>query len=249
MKAKTVKKMICVLSGAIVLAEFFAGPAAALEFVVDRFSSETGANGMPKGWERLIFQKIPNHTRYTVIREGDNFYLKAASSNSSSGILKRIELDPKAYSILRWRWKIDHALEKADATRKDGDDYPARIYVAFKYDPGRASIWERAKYGTARKLYGQYPPKCALNYVWDNKLPVGTSLNNAYTDRAKMIVMESGKEKAGQWVSEERDIYEDYKKLFGAEPPEIAFIAVMSDTDNTGESATACFDDIVLESR
>lgn len=215
--------------------------------MIDRFSAETEAGRIPKGWEELTFKKIPNHTRYTVLQEGNNFVLKAVSKNSSSGILKKVQLSPKDYPILKWRWKIENILQKADARKKGGDDYPARVYVAFKYAPERAGVWEKTKYGIVKKLYGQVPPKGALNYVWDNKLAVGAALDNAYTDRAKMVVVESGKKLAGQWISEERNIFEDYKKLFGSDPPEISFIAVMSDTDNTGESAVAYFDDIVLD--
>ena len=233
----------------ILLVGSISGETASKEFVFDRFSAETEASGIPKGWEDLKFKKIPNHTQYMVLHEGDNYFIKAVSKNSSSGILKKVQLNPEDYPILKWQWKVDNILQKADAKRKDGDDYPARIYVAFRYDPNNAGVWEKAKYGAVKRLYGQYPPKGALNYIWDNHLPVGTSLDNAYTDRAKMIVVESGKEKVGQWVSEERNIYEDYKRMFGSEPPEISFIAVMSDTDNTGESAVAYFDDIVLESR
>lgn len=239
---------IITLPLSVILAGSILAGTAPRDFVIDRFSAETEASGIPKGWEDLTFKKIPNHTQYTVLHEGDNFFLKAASKNSSSGILKKVQLNPKDYPILKWRWKVDNILQKADAKRKDGDDYPARIYVAFRYDPSNASVWEKAKYGTVKKLSGQYPPKGALNYIWDNRLPVGTSLDNAYTDHAKMIVVESGKEKVGQWVSEERNVIEDYKKLFGSGPvPEIAFIALMTDTDNTGESATAYFDDIVLK--
>ena len=236
----------CVLLAGILLRGLAIGETASQEFVIDRFSAETDADGIPKGWEELTFKKIPSHTRYTVVREENNYYLKAVSRNSASGMLKKVELNPKNYPILKWRWKVENILEKADARRKDGDDYPARIYVAFKYDPNRAAVLEKAKYGIVRKLYGQVPPKAALNYIWDSKLPVGTSLDNAYTDRTKMIVVESGKEKAGQWVSEKRNVYEDYRRLFGEEPPDISFIAVMTDTDNTGESAAACFDDILL---
>ena len=244
MSRKTYSLSIALFLGGLIL-----GEAAPAEFVIDRFGAETEASGIPKGWEELTFKKIPNHTQYSIVQEGNNFYLKAVSRNSSSGILKKMELNPKIYPILKWRWRVENILKKGDARRKDGDDYPARIYVAFKYDPKQAAVWEKAKYGTVKKLYGQYPPKGALNYVWDNKLPAGTALDNAYTDRAKMIVVESGKGKAGQWISEERNVFEDYKRLFGSEPPEISFIAVMTDTDNTGESAIAYFDDIVLEAR
>jgi hypothetical protein len=62
-------------------------------------------------------------------------------------------------------------------------------------------------------------------------------------------VVRSGPAEVGQWLTEERDLYEDYLRLFGQEPPRIAGIAVMTDTDNTGESAVAYYDDIVLRPR
>jgi hypothetical protein len=69
---------------------------------------------------------------------------------------------------------------------------------------------------------------------------------NPYTNRVIMIVVESGETKLNQWVSEERNIFEDYKKAFGQEPPMISGIAIMTDTDNTGESATAYYGDILF---
>ncbi len=59
-----------------------------------------------------------------------------------------------------------------------------------------------------------------------------------------MIVVESGGVKFDRWVNEERNIYEDYIKAFGEEPPLISGVAIMTDTDNTGESATAYYGDI-----
>ena len=219
------------------------------ERVVDRFSATKTPGALPAGWQELTFKKIQNHTRYSVVQEGDNAVLKAESDRSASGLLKEVSASAKTYPVLAWRWKVERVLKTADAQKKSGDDFAARVYVAFKYDPESAGAWERAKYGAAKKLYGKYPPKGALNYVWDNRLPAGSRFNNPYSDRAKMIVVRSGPEKAGQWVSEEADVYSDYRALFGEEPPEIAFIAVMCDTDNTGESATAYFDDIVLKAR
>jgi hypothetical protein len=62
-----------------------------------------------------------------------------------------------------------------------------------------------------------------------------------------MIVVESGGLMLNQWVSEERNIYEDYKKAFGDEPPPISGVAIMTDADNTGESAIAYYGDIVFK--
>jgi hypothetical protein len=62
-----------------------------------------------------------------------------------------------------------------------------------------------------------------------------------------MVAVESGDEKAGTWVTEERNVYEDYRRLFGEEPPMIGAVALMTDTDNTGGEATAYYGDITLE--
>ena len=86
-----------------------------------------------------------------------------------------------------------------------------------------------------------------MNYIWETKTPVGTIVDNAYTDFAKMVIVESGTQKVGMWIDEERNIYEDYKKAFGEEPPMINGVAIMSDTDNTKEQATAYYGDIVFQ--
>ena len=85
-----------------------------------------------------------------------------------------------------------------------------------------------------------------MNYLWESKAPEGTMVPNPYTDRVIMMVVESGETKLNQWVSEERNIFEDYKKAFGQEPPMISGVAIMTDTDNTGESATAYYGDILF---
>ncbi len=78
---------------------------------------------------------------------------------------------------------------------------------------------------------------------------MGSTMPNAYTDRVIMVVMESGSDKLNTWITEKRNIYEDYKAAFGHEPPIITGIAIMTDTDNTKESATAYYGDIIFTRR
>ncbi len=61
-----------------------------------------------------------------------------------------------------------------------------------------------------------------------------------------MVVVESGPSQIGLWIDESRNIYDDYKRAFGEEPPMINGIAIMSDTDNTKERAIAYYGDIVF---
>jgi len=204
---------------------------------------------LPPGWKPLTFKKIERHTSYRLVRDGDLVAVKAVSEASSSGLTREIKIDPKEYPMVQWRWKITNVLKKGDVTTKGGDDYPARLYITFEYDPEKVGLFEKAKYETVRLLYGQYPPLNSVTYIWESKAPKGLILPNPYTDRAKMIVVESGAERLNQWVDEERNVYDDYRQAFGEEPPMISGVAIMTDTDNTGESATAYYGDIIFKRR
>ncbi len=213
---------------------------------VGKFSTAAPGTEFPENWKPLTFPKIKRHTNYTLIREGDAVVVKAVSEASSSGLTRDITIDPKEYPVLQWRWKVGNLLTTSDVTRKDGDDYPARLYITFAYDSSKVSFFEKTKYEAARLLYGQYPPLGALNYIWDTKAAKGTIVPNPYTSRAMMIVVESGAADVNRWITEERNVYEDYKAAFGEEPPMISGVAIMTDTDNTGEAATAFYGDIVF---
>jgi len=213
---------------------------------VGKFSTAAPGTEFPENWKPLTFPKIKRHTNYTLIREGDAVVVKAVSEASSSGLTRDITIDPKEYPVVQWRWKVGNLLTTSDVTRKDGDDYPARLYITFAYDSSKVSLFEKTKYEAARLLYGQYPPLGALNYIWDTKAAKGTIVPNPYTSRAMMIVVESGAADVNRWITEERNVYEDYKAAFGEEPPLISGVAIMTDTDNTGEAATAFYGDIVF---
>ncbi|MEP6702491.1 MAG: DUF3047 domain-containing protein [Betaproteobacteria bacterium] len=221
-------------------------PGSAPTLVVGDFAaSKSGA--LPDDWRPLTFPDIKSHTRYAAVPDSQFGQVVEAKANASaSGLMRKVDLDPRAWPTLQWRWKTDRLVAKADSSRKDGDDYPTRIYVSFAYDPRRVSLLERARYGAAKLFYGEYPPQSGLNYIWDNKLPVESIVTNAYTQRVRMIVVQSGPDKLGQWLSYERNIVDDYRKAFGEDPPKISGIAIMTDTDNTGDSVTAWYGDITL---
>jgi len=213
---------------------------------VGKFSTNQVGQPMPDGWKPLTFKKIPKHTSYEVVKDGGVTIVKAVSEASASGLIKSVSIDPKEFPILRWRWKVDNVLQRSNVAVKEGDDFPARLYITFAYDPDRVSFSKQLKFKAGQALFGDIPI-AALNYIWETKTPVGTIIDNAYTDFAKMVVVESGVQKVGMWIDEERNIYEDYKKAFGEEPPLINGVAIMSDTDNTKEQATAYYGDIIFQ--
>jgi len=207
--------------------------------------SGTPGSPLPQGWRALTFKNRPA-TQYVLAEEAGMPVVQAKSSASASGLIRPVDAQPRDYPILRWTWKVDRLIEKSDPRTKKGDDYPARIYVTFAYDPTRAGVGQRLKYQAAKLVYGEYPPHAALNYVWARGEPIGTAVPNAYTDRARMIVVDSGGANLGRWIAHERNILEDYRRAFAEEPPPISGIAIMTDTDDTGESASAAFGGISL---
>lgn len=193
-------------------------------------------------WKPLFFAGISRHSRYSIEHLGQNSVLKATARASASGLIYRKTFDIRQCPIVSWRWKVKNIYAKGDALTKAGDDYPLRIYVVFKYDPDQASLSKRIKYNLIKAIQGEYPPDSSLNYIWANHMKRGTFLPNAYTDRAMMIVMQSGRSRLNEWITERVNALEDYRRAFGHEPPSKAGLAVMSDSDNTGESATAWLD-------
>lgn len=213
---------------------------------VGKFSSEAEGTALPDGWKPLTFPKVPKHTTYSLVKNGNTVVVKAESDASASGLTKEVRIDPREYPVVRWRWKVDNLLKTSDVATKEGDDYPARLYITFEYDADKVSFTRKAKYQAGKLIFGDIPI-AALNYIWDAKAPQGRFIDNAYTDFAKMIVVRSGPQGVGTWKEEERNIYEDYRKAFEGEPPMINGVAIMSDTDNTKESAVAYFGDIVFK--
>ena len=216
-------------------------PPAVLE--VGRFSASHVGSAYADGWKPLAFKKIPTPTAYELVRDADTVVVKATSNAAASGLIKEVRIDPSAFPVVRWRWKIQNILNRSDVNRKSGDDYPARLYITFEYDPAKVSFGKKLKYQAGKALFGDIPI-AALNYIWDTKAAVGTIVDNAYTDFAKMIVVESGGASVGEWVEESRNVFDDYKKAFAEDPPLINGVAIMTDTDNTKERAVAYYGDI-----
>jgi len=179
-------------------------------------------NGLD-GWSVKSFK---GNTEYRIVKDAAQRVLQASSHGTASGLVYKTEFDPRDYPILTWRWKVKNIIAKGDSRTRAGDDYAARVYVVFPH-------WF-------------FPKTRTLNYIWANRLPRDTVQANAYTANAMMLSVESGHEKAGEWLTERRNIVADFRRAFGEDPPNVGAIAIMTDTDNTGEAAIAWYGDIVI---
>jgi hypothetical protein len=209
---------------------------------------QAAEGSLPPGWKPEIFKKGTKgkQTAYEVVRDGETTVLRAESVGTASGLEHEVSVDLKAYPILRWRWKVTNVVVSGDPRRKDTDDYAARVYVTFAFDPDKASFGERLRYRTIRAMSNKIP-FAAMAYIWASRTPVHTVIASPHMGGIlNLFAVENGDARVGQWVAEERNVYEDYRRAFGKEPPLVSGVAVMTDTDNTQERATAYYGDLVF---
>jgi hypothetical protein len=77
----------------------------------------------------------------------------------------------------------------------------------------------------------------SVKYVWSAVAPVGTRLTSS-AGLTQGRVLRSGTKGKGEWVDERANVLADYRKYFGdANTPRPAGIAVLTDSDDTGQSA------------
>ena len=217
---------------------------------IPRFSNKP-ADSLPVEWRAQPVRGAKHATVYRYVRDDDAnaTVLEGFADAAAGAITYRFDDDAQVHSILRFKWKPGNLIATSDPLTKAGDDYTARIYVTFVSDPLRASIREKTENAIALALYGETPPHAALSYVYTHKAALGTIITSPYTQRVKKIVVDADPTSIGKWKSFTRDIYDDYKRAFGEEPTRISGIAIMVDTDNTGEKASARFGDITLTAR
>lgn len=209
---------------------------------VGRFQSSSGE--LPSPWKIEQFDQRVAATRYQV-KVWDGVPAVEASAHRSMSVLVRpVTVNLEATPFLCWRWRVDASIAAADIHSKTGDDYVARIYLMYWVADDHLGFATRTKLALARAVRGNQVPDAAINYVWDNRSPLGTMVPNAYTDRAMMWVLRSGDAEAKRWVSERRDVRLDFKRAFGYLPSALYAIGLATDTDNTGGSATAGFADL-----
>ncbi|MCP5161941.1 MAG: DUF3047 domain-containing protein [Hahellaceae bacterium] len=191
-------------------------------------------------WQIKRFEGLAE-SRYRFETYEDEIRVYAEADHSMSLLIRSLQVDLEDTPYLCWRWQIDHVVTQANIKLKSGDDYAARVYVAFDYADHYDGFWDRLALKAVRSIYGELTPAMAMNYVWDNSHSIGYSQDNVYTGRNRMLVLQSGNGLAGTWVTEVRDVLADAQQYLGTSALVAKYIAIASDTDNTGESVRAGF--------
>jgi hypothetical protein len=211
-----------------------------------KFSTQTARAGMPGGWHFYRIAPNKKNTVYRLENYQGRTVLSANSKTSASGLA--VKLKPRAAQNLwlKWEWKTTIPIPEADNAERIHDDAPLRILVAFDGNKTKLSLKEKMTFEMANLISGQELPYATLMYIWSGKSPINSILDNPHTSRIKMIVVDSGWDRLGQWHLHQRDLEADFRNAYGESPGEVIGIALLTDTDNTKSEAKAFYGDIEL---
>ncbi len=176
------------------------------------------APGHP-GWRE---KRFVGRTEYRAVRENGREMLSATSHGAASGLFHEQRIDLRRTPVLHWSWKVTMSMEGLDESRKSGDDFAARVYVVAR---GGLAFWRTR----------------ALSYVWSGSRAVGTMWPSPFTASAVLIAAQSGRERLGMIIDERHNIRQDWQRAFGEDIATIDAVAIMTDTDNSGQSAAALY--------
>ena len=196
---------------------------AADQVVIADFSFAADAPVVPAGWQ---VKEKSGKADFAVVKEDDVVAVRLKSANTSFSLQKEVHVDLKQYPILTWKWKVIKLPDGGDFRKSDTDDQAAQLFIAFS-------------------------KTCAIVYIWDTTAPQGTMGDAAapFFMSIKAVVVRSGKTGTGSWITETRNIYDDYKKFFAGEPGDVSGVRIQTNSQHTGTSAESYFADIVFKKR
>jgi hypothetical protein len=195
---------------------------AASEVVVEDWKDHAlGSRGIPKGWKAMGWGK-PNYDLFTIAGEGSTRSLHLLSRADSTTIAKELggRVDLKQTPILEWSWKVVALPRGGDARRAATDDEAGQIYV----------IWRRFPEMVRSRIIG---------YLWDTSAPVGEIVKSQKTGTVTYVIVRSGPSELGRWLTEQRNVADDFRKIYGEAPDNPDAVAVAIDSDDTRSSAEA----------
>ncbi len=172
-------------------------------------------SNIPLGWILKIWRGKPD---LKLIEEKEEKIYRLRSKASAISIYKEIKLDVQKSPILEWTWKATKIPERGSAKHYSKDDQAIGIYVVFPRFPSMLN-------------------SRLIAYIWDSNVPKGKIFRSRKQLMVHYIVVRSGKKDLKKWITERRNVFEDYKKIFSSSPPKIGGISIMIDSDDTDDSA------------
>ena len=196
-------------------------------------------------WQHHTFPgKQP--TQYTYAVTDGKQAVMASASSSASMLRQAVRVEPGLLKHIVFSWKVAQLIPGADLARRETHDSPVRLVLAFEGDRSEFSMKNAMLSELSLTLTGEPMPYATLMYVWCNACAKEDLYVSPRTDRIREIALEAGSERLGQWLTYQRDVQADYLKAYGQAPGALVGIGIMTDTDNTRESAVAWYGPIYL---
>ncbi len=220
-----------VLMSAAFLALLTAAGGGRVVVIEDWTTDEVSRRGIPSGWTGESFGRQAAYD-FTVEQDAAKRVLHLKSHNEHSTIARNItgQVNLKETPILEWSWKATTLPIGGDLRRKETTDMAAQLYV----------VWQRSPALLRSRIIG---------YVWDGTTPVGTIVKSKKTGTVTFVVMRSGSEDLGKWLTEHRNVAEDYAKIFGESADDPRVITISIDSNDTHSTAESFMGPIVFRAR
>ncbi|HEX7216930.1 MAG TPA: DUF3047 domain-containing protein [Methylomirabilota bacterium] len=208
-------------AAALAAALLIVAPARAADtlLIEDWSKQPEGKTGIPEGWKGQSWGSPKYDFRVETADGHKVLHLK--SDGDSSAIVKEVKVDVAAWPIIEWTWRVVKLPAGGDARKSATDDEAAQIYVVFPRFP--SAVRSRV-----------------IAYIWDTTAPVGSVFKSEKTGTVTYVVVRSGPADLNKWLTERRNVLEDYKKIYGENPSEeVGVISVLIDSNDTRSSAEA----------
>jgi len=187
---------------------------AADDFLLEDWKQKLGATGIPPGWQGQNWGS-PKYDFKVEEHEG-RAAVHMKSANEGSTISREIKgkVSLKDTPILEWTWKVVTLPQNGNSCKKATDDQAAQLFV----------VWPRFPEAVRSRILG---------YVWDTTLPVGTICKSEKTGTVTYIVVRSGSADLGKWMTERRNVLEDFTKVYGEAPENPGGVSISIDSNDT----------------
>ena len=195
--------------------------------VIEDWSKQPeGKTGIPEGWKGQNWGSPKYDFRIETVDGRKVLHLK--SDGDSSAIVKEVKVNVATWPIIEWTWRAVKLPAGGDARKSATDDEAAQLYVVFPRFP--SAVRSRV-----------------IAYIWDTTAPVGSVFKSQKTGTVTYVVVRSGPDELGKWLTERRNVLEDYKKIYGENPSEdVGVISVLIDSNDTRSSAESFVGEILF---
>ena len=215
------------LPGVILLLAALGWSQTGVVMVEDWSKHPVGAKGIPDRWTPQTWGGDPVYD-LTVVEESPAKVLYLKSRGQSSTISKEVKVNVKDTPILEWRWKAVVLPTGGDCRKKATDDQAVQLYVTFPRFPR-----------TVRSRI--------IGYIWDTTTPEGILVQSEKNSLITYVVVRSGSKDVNRWITESRNVYEDYKRIYKEEPGELETVSITIDSDDTNSSAESYMGTILFK--